>query len=219
MKHFFMKLKKGWIFIMFTDNTGEVLQAENNFGKQGRVGKRWENPIWKKAIEDILDPTSDMTDEERSAYLNRIMAKLKSGKDLTQEELNFLKVHHPELYQKAMRVKHCKERLKSQLKNCRSKEQVNDVVNSTVGGVSDKDPDKEFLIAAYNEVVKEFKKTSDYSRLPDTEKERIENEKKKKGKKNNNNDLFSHDDNSDSESDIMPIQELLDVLPVFDANA
>ena len=207
---------------MFTDRAREVLQTDNDMGKPGtpgNVGKHWENRIWKEAVVDILDPTSDMTDEERTAYYNRIMAKLKSGKKLTQEELNFLKVHYPDMYLKAMRVLHSRERLKTQLKQCRSKEEVSDVVSQTIGGIADDDPDKEYLVAAYNEVVKEFKKTSDYTRLPDTEKERLEKENKKKGRKGRIERIFVDYEDSDDEPDIMPIQELLDVLPVFDANA
>ena len=40
-----------------------------------------------KYSSELLSPACGMTDEEKTAYLNRIMAKLKSGKKLTAEEI------------------------------------------------------------------------------------------------------------------------------------
>ena len=40
------------------------------------------------------------------------------------------------------------------------------MITSAIAGVSDKDPDKEYLLAAYNEVSKNFHKSPAYQRLP-----------------------------------------------------
>ena len=48
------------------------------------------NRIWQDTIEALIDPSYGMDEEEETDYLNKIMAKLKSGKDLTSEELNYL---------------------------------------------------------------------------------------------------------------------------------
>jgi len=48
------------------------------------------NKIWQEAIEALIDPAYGMDEEESAAYMGKIMAKLKSGKNLTQEELNYL---------------------------------------------------------------------------------------------------------------------------------
>ena len=42
------------------------------------------------------------------------------------------------------------------------------MITSAIAGVSDKDPDKEYLLAAYNEVSKNFHKSPAYQRLPNT---------------------------------------------------
>ena len=59
------------------------------------------------------------------------------------------------------------------------------MITSAIAGVSDKDPDKEYLLAAYNEVSKNFHKSPAYQRLPNTP------EDAKKRKTNNPNAHFS----------------------------
>ena len=135
------------------------------------------NEVLKKALDELMDPVSGMSDEEKSAYRNRVMAKLKEGKDLTAEEMNYLKLHEPDLYRTAMRVKNKKELLKEQLKRCRSKAQVNMLIGQVIGGISKEDPDRQFLVAGIRYVAEKFKKSSRYARLPETEEEA---EKKKK---------------------------------------
>lgn len=169
-----------------------------------------QNAIWQSAIQDLIDPASKMDEEEEKEYMRRIMAKLKSGKKLTSDELNYLKIHDHALYLTAMRVQLAKERLETQLKNCKSKEEVNEVISFTFGGISDKDPDKEYMMAGLNETIQKFKKNSQYARLPETTK--THGEKKKKNAhtfkdKKEDDELFKN---------ITPIQELLDELPTFD---
>ena len=67
------------------------------------------NRIWQDTIEALIDPSYGMDEEEETDYLNKIMAKLKSGKDLTSEELNYLKLHNSQLYMTALRVKYKKQ--------------------------------------------------------------------------------------------------------------
>ena len=55
----------------------------------------------KELAESILDKingTEDMTDEDKAKMDARIMAKLKSGKKLSQKELNYLKKTNPIMY-------------------------------------------------------------------------------------------------------------------------
>lgn len=169
-----------------------------------------QNAVWQSALKDLIDPASKMDEEEEKEYLQRIMAKLKNGKKLTSDELNYLKLHNHALYLVAMRVQLAKERLENQLKNCKSKEEVNNVISFTLGGISDKDPDKEYMIAGINETVQKFKKSSRYARLPET----ADTHKEKKKK---NVDTFKNNDEEDDLfKNITPIQELLDELPTFD---
>lgn len=180
------------------------------------------NKIWQKVIEALTDPAADMDDEEEAAYMNRIMAKLKSGKKLTAEELDYLKLHNPQLYMTAMRVQHKKEILQQRLKNCKSKQEAQDVIDSAIGSITKEDPDKEYLIAGIREVEKEFKKTAFYKRLPEKE-EKTERKKLVNYLFSKNPDgEYAGEDGQDKmflEGNVTPIAELLDVLPVFEAKA
>ena len=55
-------------------------------------------------ISELLSPAYGMSEEEKKAYLAKIIAKLKSGKKLTSEEMRFLQAEDPQLYQQAARV-------------------------------------------------------------------------------------------------------------------
>ena len=55
-------------------------------------------------ISELLSPACGMSEEEKKAYLAKIIAKLKSGKKLTSEEMRFLQAEDPQLYQQAARV-------------------------------------------------------------------------------------------------------------------
>lgn len=141
-----------------------------------------------------LDPTEGLSEEEKQAYEAKIMQKLRSGKKLTSEEMNYLRVKNPQLYAQAARVQAMRENLKKQLENCRSKEEVEKVYGNSVSMVGKDDPMKEAIVAAYDDVMKEFKKTDKYQALPqkeeDADEKAVKNEKgiidgncKKQGKK------------------------------------
>ena len=112
-----------------------------------------------------------MTEEEKQAYLARIRAKLERGEKLTAEEMRFLQAEDPVLYQQAARVMAMREALENQLKQCTSKEQAQNVYSAAVYSVSKDDPMKTCIIAAYNNVMKEYMESDEYKSLPDTEKE------------------------------------------------
>lgn len=173
---------------------------------------------YKKAVEEILDPASAMTEEECRQFEQKILAKLKSGKNLSSEEMNYLKIHNPVLYRTAMRVKLAKQRLKEQLKHCRSKEEANDVIAAAIGGISDKDPDREYLVAGLAETAKNFRKDSHYARLPET----IEKSRNRKGRSYDFDDEEKEDDFSGDyflynfSGDYSPVIEIIQPLSRFD---
>lgn len=122
-------------------------------------------------ISELLSPACGMTEEEKTAYFQRILAKLKSGKKLTAEEMRFLQAEHPEFYPQAARVQAMREGLETRLKCCRSKEAAQTMFANAMDSVSDEDPMKEYLVAAYQTVMEDFKKSDAYKELPDTEEE------------------------------------------------
>lgn len=124
-----------------------------------------------KNISELLSPACGMTDEEKSRYLQQIMAKLKSGKRLTAEEMRFLQAEDPVLYQQAARIQTMRDSLSARLSHCSSKEEASEIYTQAMSSVSDEDPAKEFVIAAYDDAYKEFQKSDAYKALPDTQKE------------------------------------------------
>ena len=145
-----------------------IAMAASEEKKEMNLAGKTRNEIWQDVIENVIDPTSGMDEAARKNYESKIEQKLKTGKRLTAEELNYLKVHNPELYRTAMRVELSRKALKEQLKNCRSKEEVQQVVSLQMERVSamQKEPDKQYMAAMVNHEVDTFKKTSHYARLP-----------------------------------------------------
>lgn len=187
MKNVFGKGEKNKISNIFDKVSGTVSPATDTQSESDSFN-----------IESImlgyLDPTEGLSEEEKQAYEAKIMQKLRSGKKLTSEEMNYLRVKNPQLYAQAARVQAMRENLKKQLENCRSKEEVEKVYGNSVSMVSKNDPMKEAIVAAYDDVMKEFKKTDKYQALPqkeeDADEKTVSNEKgiidgdcKKQGKK------------------------------------
>lgn len=167
--------------------------------------------VWKTMIEELTDPASGMSEEEVKAYEAKIVSKLERGKKLTAKEMDFLRTHNPELYRSALRVKLRKEQLVHQLKNCRSKSEAADIARRAVAGISPEDPDKEFMVAGLGETIRQFRKSSAYARLPQTEEP--EHKKRQRGRRAAD---FEEETEDETNRVITPIQEVLDELPAFD---
>lgn len=166
----------------------------------------WTSPLQRQ------DP--DTQEEKKQEMLSRIIGELKSGKKLSAKELDFLRRTDPILYAHALRVQRMAEALKQQLSHAKSKQEANDMITSAIAGVSDKDPDKEYLLAAYNEVSKNFHKSPAYQRLPNTP------EDAKKRKTNNPNAHFTDDEDTNDDTDDLlswtPLQEIIDAAPTLE---
>ena len=63
-----------------------------------------EQDIWKKVCEQLTDITSGMSEEEKQDYEKKIRAKLQRGANLSVEELNYLRIHNPELYRSRKQI-------------------------------------------------------------------------------------------------------------------
>lgn len=122
-------------------------------------------------ISELLSPACGMTEEEKQCYLQKILAKLKSGKALTAEEMRFLQAEYPALYQQAARVQAMRSSLENRLKSASSKEEAQTIFTDAMSSVSDEDPMKEYIIAAYQNVMDEFEQSDEYSELPQEDRE------------------------------------------------
>jgi hypothetical protein len=168
-------------------------------------------------MEKINDGSDSMSDEDKEKMRARIEAKLKSGKKLSAKEVRFLQETDPQLYMQYQRIRAMADSMASQLKNAKTKQQANDIITSSMSSVSDKDPYKEYVLAAMSETAKEFKKSSYYNRLPDND---TELKQKKKAAAYDNSE--ENDDDPEDDFDPMswtPLQDIIDSMPTFHVSA
>ncbi|MBR5564802.1 MAG: hypothetical protein IKW08_01420 [Roseburia sp.] len=137
-------------------------------------------------ISELLSPACGMTEEEKEAYFNKIIGKLKSGTKLSPEEMRFLQAKHPELYQQTARVQAMRDGLETRLKTATSKQKAQEIFADSLSHVSDGDPMKEYVVAAYHDAMKNFEKSDEYKDLPQTE----EDAKREDNKQNESRHLY-----------------------------
>lgn len=145
-----------------------------------------------KCIEDKIKKT-EFTPEEQKANkekTDKIMAKLKAGKKLTSKDMTFLQNTNFDAYIHALRVQQTRKNLVSALKHAKSKAQANLIIARALGSIDERDPDKEILIAAINDISDKFKKSTAYQRLPETDRD---------AKKKDRVNQFSDEDDEDIE--------------------
>lgn len=135
----------------------------------------------KEAVDAIFDPTTGMSEEEKKKFVQKLYRKLESGKKLSADEMQYLRKNDPVTYAKAAKVQVLRESLKKQLKSATSKEKAADIYTQAMSRISEDDPARKEIMAAYDDVYKEFRKSDEYKALPNTEKEA-----KEKAANNNN---------------------------------
>ncbi len=90
---------------------------------------------------------------------------------------------------------------------------MNDIIYQFMNSVPDKDPYKDAIINALEEVIKEFKNSDAFQKLPATSEEGSENE---------SSAMDSEDEDSEDSFDPMswsPLQDVIDAMPTFDASS
>lgn len=199
-------------FPLFSKKTSSDISSYDLSTSQGRMRyvKETTDTSFSLLTSPLRKQDSDAQEKNNSEMMSRIMSKLKSGKKLSSKELDFLRRNDPILYAHALRIQRMADALKQQLSHAKSKQEANDKLTIAISNVSDKDPDKEYLLAAYNEVAKEFHRSPAYQRLPATPKEA----KKKKQTTQN-----ASVDPSEEKEDLLlwsPLQELIDEAPTLE---
>ena len=173
----------------------------------------------KELAQYIIESGNDvkkMAEEDRAKMDSRIMAKLESGKKLSQKELDYLRKTNPIMYAHAMRVQRMAEAIEEQLKHAKSKEEADCIISASLSGISKNDPDREYIYAAVNRISTEFHKSGAYEKLPNTVEE---------GDKKNreSGDVFSDAEDEDDEGfdlkNWSPLTEVYDSMPTFSVGA
>ncbi|MCL2283244.1 MAG: hypothetical protein FWC26_08000 [Fibromonadales bacterium] len=138
----------------------------------------------------------------KAATLDRIVGKMKTGKRLSHDEMEYLRKHAPGLYTKAVKIEKEREELRQALRNCKTKEEAKRVqaakalqlqaeakaVHNNKDGSSPED--LEFIgmrmMAMFDEFA-EFVKSSEYEEMPNEheidDEEQGEHQNKRKFKK------------------------------------
>jgi hypothetical protein len=133
----------------------------------------------KKSIED----SRFETEEEKKAYEDKLDKKIKLGKKLSIDDMEYIRKTNPTMYMHVMRAQMTREMTVNSLDNCKSKKEVQKVHISEIASIDEKDPDKEIMTAAVNDAVSEYKETDKYKALPEETKEE-KNVGKKQEKEN-----------------------------------
>ena len=154
-----------------------------------------------KSVSDALRMISNQirktnkaqSDEEKGKRLGAIQAKLRAGKKLTSEEMDYLRANDPEAYMHALRIQQARKSLEESLKHAKSKQEAQEIISSAVSSITKNDPDREAMIAAVSDVADKFMKSAEYNKLPATDDEA------KKKRKNQFSDEAEEDENSTSQ--------------------
>lgn len=125
----------------------------------------------REKLQEMCDPTKGMSDKDKQNYEKKLRHKIERGEELTAQEMEYIRVHFPELYPDVVRVQIQRKSLEAQLKHCQSKQKVEEVSTMAMLHVSKNDPARQALLAAYENVTEEFKKSDAYKSLPDTDEE------------------------------------------------
>ena len=124
-----------------------------------------------KGIMDRINGDDFESEEERQAFENKIQQKIKNGAKLSAKEMAYIRRTNPYIYQQVVRVQQRREALKEQLRHCRTKEEAQQVMSNAMTSISDKDPARDAMIAAVQNVSQQFRDSVAYQKLPDTEKD------------------------------------------------
>lgn len=145
---------------------------------------------WMRQAEEIRKSSADGS----AKMANQIDLKLNSGKKLTAEEMDYLKKHDPQKYQRVKQIEAEQESYEKELKRCKTKDEVQRVrmahtasslnaVNSIKNNPVIPEEKKLELIMqehrkhmALEESTREFVESGKYAKLP-TEEERLKAEK------------------------------------------
>jgi hypothetical protein len=131
---------------------------------------------------------------KKTAALECITNKIKFGKRLTHDEMEFLKIHNPELYARAVKIEKEREELRRALRNCKTKEEAR---NLHIAKVFQPKMDSDVKMALFDEFT-EFVKSGELEELPselelDDENENQSKHKLKKNKLMRNYEMQKHE--------------------------
>lgn len=145
-----------------------------DFKKQKETETKNLSRMHRELAQQIMDKIHGIdfeSEEERQNFQTKIEYKIKAGAKLSQRELKYLRKYNPYMYHQMIRVQQKREALKERLKHCRTKEEAQQVIGDAFTTISDKDPAREAMVAAVQNVSRQFCSSDAYQKLPNTEEE------------------------------------------------
>lgn len=141
--------------------------------------EKTKNDVYQKNKKDIVKEAFEKmqeeikmcgfkSEEEKARYEAKINEKIRLGEKLSPAEMNYIQRTNPSLYMRVKRIQMQRELLEKKLKQCKSKEEVEEVYNQAIASIDKKDPDRVLVAKNYENATKEFKKTREYQSLPRT---------------------------------------------------
>lgn len=175
----------------------KLKQINNKWMKQEETKQKEEEKDLTPEMRQLRQYEEDMRRIREQRPKMEIDAKLKAGADLTLDEIEYLKKNDPEAYKAYEEIRREMENYKKQLKNCKTKEDVERLKMNKMGQFMaeaksiSQNPNipKAKKLGMMEKVLKktmgiqkehiEFTKSLQYQSLPTQEEEREKEEKKK----------------------------------------
>jgi len=99
---------------------------------------------------------------KKAATMECITNKIKFGKRLTHDEMEFLKIHNPDLYARAVKIEQEREEYRNALRSCKTKEEARNL--QMIRTLQPK-LDSDIKMALFDEFT-EFVKSNEFEELP-----------------------------------------------------
>jgi hypothetical protein len=123
------------------------------------------------------------SEAKKTSALECISNKIKFGKRLTRDEMDFLKVHNPDLYARAVKIEQEREEFRRSLRNCKTKEEAR---NLSIAKTFQPKMDSDLKLALFDEFT-EFVKSGEFRDLLDERELDEENKENEENVENGEN--------------------------------
>lgn len=198
-------------------SAGKLMELENKWQEKKISGKIFQKEMTPEE-KQLKQYQEDLAKMRESNQLSSIAAKLKSGQELSYEEIDYLQKNNPELYREYQEIKSEKAAYKRQLRECKTKEDVERLkINKMNGYVASlkavvnnpnipKSAKKAFAekilmkTMAVQDVHLKFVKSAEYKNLP-TEEELAEEKQEEAERTEAVAKELGAEDNTESETD------------------
>jgi len=102
---------------------GGIIGRITDYVKTAQLEKKWQQKKIEMSGEKSKD-TGSVNDWIKAKRIEDIKNKMKSGRRLSYEEKEFLRIHAPDLYEKAIKIEQERDEFRRALEKCKTKEEA-----------------------------------------------------------------------------------------------